>query len=143
MHISLDGRESSLDNLVLMGRKFFDKSGFRQWWEFDPDVFAETVTRLAESEDGLILEAEDAMAGCMSYPLWFNPSQRTAQELFWWNEGKWEMLRKMEAWALFRGCVTLEMGCLEDLRPEVMTRFYRMRGYAPKERLFVKWLDQQ
>lgn len=143
MHYSLDGRESSLENMVRMGQKFFEKSGFGRWWEFNPDVFARTIIQLGESEDGLILEASDAMAGCMSYPVWFNPSQRTAQELFWWNEGKWadKMLRKMEAWALYRGCVTFEMGCLDSLKPEVMTRFYRMRGYTPKERLFVKWLE--
>jgi GNAT superfamily N-acetyltransferase len=83
----------------------------------------------------------------MAYPVWFDNEHLTAQEVFWWVEPQHrggflgtELRQGLEDWACNKGCLTMEMGALEALRPEVLTALYARKGFDAKERTFIKRL---
>lgn len=142
-------RSADLPELVRMGQRFHEASGLGQWYGFEPALFCEVLAELIDRDDVVILiEPGQGMAGAFCYPVWFCPSIMTAQELFWWVEPEarggdlaTRLLDGLERWALEKGAVAFEMGAMEGLRPEALTRLYRRKGYEPKERLFIKRLS--
>lgn len=144
--IRLAGPED-IEDCVRMGRRFFEAAEVGRWFDLDEDCVHRTMAFLQREHFLAVLDRGGlvGMIGALAYPCWFNTAHTTAQELFWWvdpdhrGEGH-ELLSALEAWALRRGCRTLEMICLDRSRPEALTRLYRRQGFEPKERTFVKEL---
>ncbi len=141
-----------ISQMIPMAVRFFGASGLHQWFRFNPESFADTVSKMIDSPAAIVLIAKAGdefvgMVAALSYPCWFDGTHRTAQELFWWVEPEHRqgstggrLWRQLEEWAQEQGCRTMEMGALEALRPEVLARTYGRLGYAPKERIFCKRL---
>lgn len=121
-----------------MGWLFHVKSGLSKFQDFDPEAFTETCLRFMKSEKALLLIGDGMIAGVI-YPSWVCPSHLTAQEVFWWSEGNGSLFDAFEAWAKEQGAQTIQMGSI-GIRSKALERLYRMRGYAPKEQLFIKAL---
>lgn len=80
--------------------------------------------------------------GCIKSPD-FHCGKITATELFWFvkpeHRGRGiDLLDAFERWAKINKCTRLIMVHMEDSMPKVLARFYRMKGYTPLERHFVK-----
>lgn len=140
-----------VDECVLMGKSFFDESGFAAETSFDPASLRRTLEQLVAAEDGVLLVAEYGseligMAGALCYPHYFNANEKAAQELFWWvrpeNRGGpagVRLLRGLERWAESRGCRTLTMICLPAIESPA-ERVYQRSGYRASERGYIKRL---
>lgn len=141
-----------LSRIETMGPAFFAVSGLDRWFHYNPRCFVKVVTDFMASDQAVVLVGDGpmgavAMAAALAYPCWFNSEHLSAQELFWWVEpahrgGELGTLlrRGMEDWAKRKGCLTMEMGAMESLRPEVMANLYERKGYGAKERIFCKRL---
>ena len=136
---------------LVMGRAFFDESGFAAETSFDPDSLRATLERLLVLPDGILLVADYGgdlvgMAAGIAYPHYFNAHQKAAQELFWWVRQEMRggpagvrLLRGLEDWAKRIGCVTLSMICLPAINSPA-ERVYQRSGYRPSERVYMKGL---
>ncbi len=143
---------SDLSQLQTMGALFFDVSGLDKWFSYKPRCFSQVCANFMADDKAVILVGEErggavAMAAALAYPCWFDSDHLTAQELFWWVEPDYrggplgtELRKSLEDWARDKGCLTMEMGALETLRPEALAHLYERKGYGPKERIFVKRL---
>jgi GNAT superfamily N-acetyltransferase len=143
---------SDLSRLEAMGARFFAASGMDRWFSYKPQDFSTTIANAIASDQGLALVGDGpigavGMAVAIAYPVYFNFSHSTAQELIWWVEPEYrggqmgaQLRQGLEEWARGKGCLTMEMGALETLRPEALAHLYERRGYEPKERIFVKSL---
>ncbi len=140
---------SDLTRMERMGARFFDASGLDQWFSYKPRCFSKLMADMMASDQTVVLVGGDVdgMAAAMAYPCWFDDAHLTAQELFWWVEPESrggpmgaELRNGLEDWAREKGCLTMEMGALEESRPEVLAHLYERKGYGPKERIFVKSL---
>ena len=144
---------TDLPRLEAMGEKFFAASGLDRWFTFKPGCFSKFCAYVIPSEESVLWVGDGqngavAMAGAMSYPcVMFNDEHVTCQEFCWWVEPDFrgEQLGKalregLEDFAHSKGCLTMEMGALEMLRPDVLFRLYESLGYGPKERIFCKRL---
>lgn len=87
------------------------------------------------------------MMGAITYPLFFNPAMKIAQELFWWvkpehratQAGK-ALLASFEGWAEKSGAHRLMLLAQENDRIPAIDRLYKTMGYAPIERVYYKEL---
>ena len=143
---------SDLSRLEAMGARFFAASEMDRWFCFKPRCFSRVCADAMASDKAVLLVGEGqmgvvAMALALAYPIWFDNEHLTAQEIFWWVEPLHrggslgaELRRGLEDWARNKGCLTMEMGALETLRPEALTALYERKGYEPKERVFCKRL---
>lgn len=134
---------------LVMGRAFFDESGFAGETAYDEESTRATMTHLISAQDGVLLVAESdgliGMAAALAFPHYFNAASRAAQELFWWvaprargGAAGVRLLRGLEAWAAEVGCSTMTMVCLPSLTRSPAERIYERCGYRPSERSFIK-----
>ena len=143
-----------------MGPRFFDASGFDQWFSYKHRCFSKFVTNLMGRDEAVVLVGDCrigetdifttpvvGMAAAVAYPCWFDDSHLTAQELFWWVEPEFrggtlgtELRTGLEDWAREKGCLTMEMGALDAQRPEALAHLYERKGYGAKDRIFAKRL---
>ncbi len=143
---------SDLVRLQDMGARFFAASGLDRWFSYKPQDFSTTITNIMASDRGLALVGDGptgvvGMIVALTYPVYFNFSHFTTQELVWWVEPEYrgssmgaELRDGLETWAKGKGGLTMEMGALETLRPEALARLYERKGYTSKERTFIKRL---
>jgi len=135
---------------VKQAEAFFAVSPMSERAAFDEPKFAKFCDQALESDtfafwvvdrDGEIV----GISGAMTFPLYFAPTIKIAQELFWWIEpeargtsaGK-QMMFEIEGWAEQVGASHLLMIALENDRSKTMERFYGRNGFAPLERIFIK-----
>ena len=143
---------SDLARLQDMGARFFAASGLDRWFTYKPRCFSQVCTNFMASDKAVILvgKGQDgavAMAAALAYPCWFDSDHLSAQEMFWWVEPEHrgglmgtQLHNGLEDWARGKGCLTMEMGALETLRPEALAHLYKRRGYGLKEHMFIKRL---
>ena len=147
-------RTATVDDIpacLMMGRAFFDESGFSAELSCDPGSLRETFSHLIYSDDGVLLIAERGtepigMAGAIAYPNYFNRAEKSAQEMFWWmrpdarggHDGV-RLLRGLEHWAQSRHCRSITMICLPELGSPA-ERVYQRTGYRASERSYIKRL---
>lgn len=136
---------------LVMGRAFFDESGFAAETSFDEGSFRLTLERLLAMADGVLLVADRGgdlvgMAAGIAYPHYFNARQKAAQEMFWWvrpdkrgSPAGVRLLHELEAWAREKDCATLTMICLPELDSPA-ERVYQKSGYRASERGYIKRL---
>lgn len=137
-----------LDDVVRMGRAFFEETGFAAETSFDEASARRTVEHMIGG-GGIVLMAERGgrpvgMAGAITFPYYFNVAARAGQELFWWMEpdarGGWlgvQLLKALESWARGEGCVTFTMVSLPALAGPA-AKLYGRFGYRPSECSFIK-----
>jgi GNAT superfamily N-acetyltransferase len=137
-----------MPRLVEMGERFFKTAGWEDIAEWDDASITRTLTHLIEQDVGAIFVLDDGaqlvgMAGGMLNPFYFNLHHLTGQELFWWVEpehrGQGSLLfDALEGWARDAGAQSFSMIALDNIRPELMGRIYRMRGYRAAEHSYIK-----
>lgn len=117
---------------------------------FDSDGFANFfLSAIANPDMGVWATEKDGkligIAGALCYPMYFSPSHRVAQEIWWYlspeargsGAGK-QMYDAIEAWAKEQGATALFMIALEDKRSDKMAKLYMRQGFIPMERTFFK-----
>lgn len=128
-----------LPECLRMGEQFTAAVGM----PFDETSTAETLLRLMDSPDGVLLVGDGGMVGGIVYPAYFASDYRMAQELFWWSEtpglGR-ALLNGLEQWARSVGAKSLTMLAMADMRADAVGRLYQRAGYRPLENTFVKAL---
>lgn len=137
-----------MPRLIEMGERFFVTAGWEDVAEWDEASITRTLTHLIEQPTGAIFVLEDGkqlvgMAGGMLNPFYFNIHHITGQELFWWVEPEHRgqgaaLFDALEGWAKDRGAHSFSFIAVDKIKPEVMGRIYRMRGYHAAEHSYIK-----
>ncbi len=136
---------SDIPQMLEMGRRFYEASGYSDVTEFDPESLRVTYEALITSESAVVLVAEGAMAAALIYPFYFNASHKTAQEMFWWVDPDkrgigTKLFDALMAGVKAKGAQSLSMIALERLTPEKVGGIYERRGFRPSERSYIKKL---
>lgn len=138
---SFEVREATSDDipqLLKWGQEFHQYSTWKNL-PLNKAAVVETLIRMIEDADKIILRHERGMIGAVVAPIWINPQKIMAQEVFWWAEkGGSFLLRALEAWASRKGANSLSMISLPDKKQERMTLLYKRAGYRPSEAHFLK-----
>lgn len=117
----------------------FDYEGFTNF--FLAAIYNPTMGLWAAEVNGRLV----GVAGALCYPMYFSPSHKVAQELWWYltpeargsGIGK-QMFSAIELWAKEQGATALFMIALEDERSPAMEKLYLRQGFKPMERTFFK-----
>jgi hypothetical protein len=145
--------EADLPIYVQLSADFHAASPMQRVCEFEPEGFKEFVLGAIDNPDICILAAElngeivGITAGII-YPLYFSPSHKVSQELFWWltpsargsGVGN-KMFNHLQLWSKERGAKTIFMIALEDERSAKMEKVYCRAGFEPMERTFMKGIE--
>jgi GNAT superfamily N-acetyltransferase len=145
--------EADLPVYVQLSADFHAASPMHKVSPFEPKGFEEFVRAAIENPDICILlaelngEAVGITAGII-YPLYFSPSHKVSQELWWWltpaargsGVGN-KMFKHLQLWSKERGAKTIFMIALEDERAEKMEKVYCRAGFEPMERTFMKGIE--
>lgn len=145
--------EADLPIYVQLSADFHAASPMQRVCEFEPEGFKEFVIGAMNNPDICILAAElngeiVGITGGIIYPLYFSPSHKVAQELWWWltpaargsGVGN-KMFKHLQLWSKERGAKTIFMIALEDERAEKMEKVYCRAGFEPMERTFMKEIE--
>lgn len=145
--------EADLPIYVQLSADFHAASPMQRVCKFDPEGFKEFVVIAMSNPDICILVAElngeiVGITGGIIYPLYFSPSHKVAQELWWWltpaargsGVGN-KMFKHLQLWSKERGAKTIFMIALEDERAEKMEKVYCRAGFEPMERTFMKGIE--
>lgn len=146
-------REATEDDLPAYLRLMADfhaASPMHKVCDFDPKGFESFVRLAMKNPDMCILLAEIdgavvGAAGGIVYPLYFAPTHKVSQELWWWltpeargsGAGN-KMFKHLQLWSKERDAQTIFMIALEDERAEKMEKIYCRSGFEPMERTFMK-----
>ena len=137
-------RETDLDRIVEMGRRFLASTSYRDVIADNPSQMARLATGLLDHAQGTILVAERVtspdplpqVVGMIGLFAFEHPiaGERIAGELFWWVEPAHRgiglrLLRAAEQWAHDHGATALQMIAPT---PDV-ERLYERLGYARVE----------
>jgi len=145
--------EADLPVYLQLSADFHAASPMQRVCEFEPEGFKEFVINAMDNPDICILAAElngeiVGITGGIIYPLYFSPSHKVAQELWWWltpaargsGVGN-KMFKHLQLWSKERGAKTIFMIALEDERAEKMEKVYCRAGFEPMERTFMKGIE--
>lgn len=145
--------EADLPEYVKLSADFHAASPMQRVCEFEPEGFKEFVVAAIDNPDICILLAElngeiVGITGGIIYPLYFSPSHKVSQELWWWltpaargsGVGN-KMFKHLQLWSKERGAKTIFMIALEDEKAEKMEKVYCRAGFEPMERTFMKGIE--
>jgi len=148
-----DAVEEDLPIYLQLSADFHAASPMQRVCEFEPEGFKEFVLGAMDNPDICILAAElngeiVGITGGIIYPLYFSPSHKVAQELWWWltpaargsGVGN-KMFKHLQLWSKERGAKTIFMIALEDEKAEKMEKVYCRAGFEPMERTFMKGIE--
>lgn len=140
---------SDLHQLVDMGKRFFQETGYSDISTFDEGSCASTLQGLMTNPDAVLLVVEKGklvgVAGALIYQFYFNFNHRTSQEIFWWVDKEHrgigtQLFDALIAGVKAKGAESLSMIALERLTPEKVGGIYERRGFRPSERSYIKKL---
>lgn len=148
-----EANKADLPIYLQLSADFHAASPMQRVCEFEPEGFQEFVLGAMDNPDICILIAElnseiVGITGGIIYPLYFSPSHKVAQELWWWltpaargsGVGN-KMFKHLQLWSKERGAKTIFMIALEDERAEKMEKVYCRAGFEPMERTFMKGIE--
>lgn len=146
-----EAADADVSAVAALGHRFYREAGWDDVAEWDAHSIGVTLRNMVAGEGGIVLVLERegvirGMAGGLVYPLYFNHTHLTGQELFWWVNpieragAGIALLDALETAARERGAQSWSMLALDTLRPDVVGALYRRRGYRPSERSFIKRL---
>lgn len=121
-----------IPQLIEWGREFHAASPYADR-EYSPERVENVLKGMINT--GIVLISDKGMAGALKAPLWFADGD-IAQELFWWGDA--ELREGLEDWAKSEGVAGFTMVCLENEKAPVLSRLYRMKGYALTEHHFLR-----
>jgi GNAT superfamily N-acetyltransferase len=135
--------ESDIPELLVMGRRFYEESGYSGFSEYNEETTAELFQRLIESNEGFLMRTEHGMLGGVVFPVFFDSDSKLVQELFWWvspegrktGEGK-ALIDAFESWGQKIGAKGTIMLGIESL--PAISSVYRSRGYVPIEQSWMR-----
>jgi GNAT superfamily N-acetyltransferase len=139
-----------LPRIVAMGRKFWSQTAYAPHVIYCPDSIAGSALQMMDT--GLLLVADvDGVAvgavGLMTTPLYANRDVLAAAELYWYVEPEHRdngagraLLAAIENAARDAGVKVLGMMALEAVEPDKAAAIYKLMGYVPAERTFLKVL---
>jgi len=117
---------------------------------FDEGAFAAMFDKALEGHSLAFFVALDGgvaagMLGGIHYPMYFNPADTVAQELFWWVDAPYrgtqagrKLLDAFEEWAHRHGAGRCMTSAMENDRIAAVNRLYQRMGYTPTERVYYK-----
>jgi len=135
---------------LVQARLFHENSPVRTSIKFDEAGYSSFyLAALQNSEVGMWLAEQDGIligiAGALAYGIYFSPSTRVVQELWWWltpaargTGAGAKMFDQIEQWAIMQKAHAIFMIALEDSHVESMVKLYHRAGYSPTERTFMK-----
>lgn len=137
--------------IAALGRKFHGEAGWADIADYVKKDCEASLHGMIDNPDAILLVAEDegeiaGMAGGVTFPLYFNASHRTGQELFFYivpglrNGMGRKLLATLETEARALGCQSWIMIALEKIRPEATGRLYRREGYRAAEHSWIRRL---
>jgi GNAT superfamily N-acetyltransferase len=148
-----EATEADLPVYLQLSADFHAASPMQRVCEFEPQGFGEFVRQAMQNPDICVLLAElngeiVGITGGIIYPLYFSPSHKVSQELWWWltpaargsGAGN-KMFKHLQSWAKERGAQTMFMIALEDERAQKMEKVYCRAGFEPMERTFMKGIE--
>jgi N-acetylglutamate synthase-like GNAT family acetyltransferase len=145
--------EADVPVYLQLSADFHKASPMQKVCEFEPKGFEIFLRGAMQNPDMCALLAEVngeivGITGGLAYPLYFSPSHKVAQELWWWltpaargsGAGN-KMFKHLQLWAKERGAKTMFMIALEDERADKMEKVYFRAGFEPMERTFMKGIE--
>lgn len=148
-----DATPADLPVYLQLSADFHAASPMQRVCQFEPEGFKDFVIGAMDNPDICILVAElnseiVGITGGIIYPLYFSPSHKVSQELWWWltpaargsGVGN-KMFKHLQLWSKERGAKTIFMIALEDERAEKMEKVYCRAGFEPMERTFMKGIE--
>lgn len=144
-------RYGDIPELVAMGHRFFNESGYDDITECDSETLVTLFNGMIESDTGYILVVDDdglqGMAGALLFPFFFNQNHLAGQELFWFinpeyrgkDAGK-KLLEGLEIEAKARGAQSFIMMALQKLNPGFVGKIYESHGYRRSENNYIRRL---
>lgn len=142
------GDEQDVDDVIEMGRKFYDTMEMAKLIPFDEDSCVAQFFNLLDNGFILIAETEDkepvGMMGCSFFDWPYNRQfQGCVEHMFWINEEHRgssiasKFIKEAEAIAIYEGATFCTMAALET-SPDKIEAFYNGHGYKRSERAYVK-----
>lgn len=136
--------------IARLGRGFHAAAGWTEI-EYDEAACAASLEQFMDMGVLLCVVAEHGgevvgMAAGMAAPVYFNPSHKSGEELFWYVAPEApqfagiRLLEALEQAARASGCQTWQMKSLARLNGDRMVRLYERRGYRASEQIFIKRL---
>jgi len=139
-----------LDRYLPLAAAFHSASPVHSALPFDYEGFTNFyLAAVSNPNMGIWVAEKDGqvvgITGACDYPMYFSPSHRVVQELWWYltpevrgnGVGK-QMYDAIESWAKEQGATALFMVALEDERSLSMANLYARQGFKPMERMFYK-----
>ena len=137
---------SDMEQLLRMGKSFFDVSGYGQLTDFNYKDTEIILISLIE-QDSLLTDGKNGMIGFLVFPMFMNSAYTLSQELFWWvdedvrNTGVGiKILRDAERLAKEKGATTMMMLSIDDLNGDSINKLYKKLGYRERERTYMRSL---
>ncbi len=137
-----------LADFIRMARVFAEIAGE----PFDRENTAEHVEFMLDNDNTVAFIAIDVegravgICGGIVFPTFWDNSKLTATETWWFVDPRCRhngvgtaLMDALESWAREAGAWRLSMMLIEGISPGV-DKMYENRGYAPRERTFVKEL---
>lgn len=135
-------RNATIDDMPeikRMGAAFADSLGEH----YDLDSIEQTAINLMESDIGVLLIDDHAIAGALVVPNFFDNDRLIASELFWWvdkeargNGTGTRLLNGLESWAKSVGAERLNMIAMYSLKD--IEKLYERAGYRKFETSYVR-----
>jgi GNAT superfamily N-acetyltransferase len=150
MVIVRDATANDLARYVDLAQEFHDASPMHGVAPFEPEGYSVFFLNAIDNPDIGIWLAElngavIGIAGALIYPLYFSPTKKVAQELWWWltpqargTGAGGAMFKKIKEWSAQNNATAIFMIALEDERAGKMEKLYRRAGFRPLERTFIK-----
>lgn len=145
-------KPSDMEELLSMGRAFFEESPFGTLATFDQDSLQLTMSAfITGAISGSLLVAVDdgklvGMAAALIFPFYCNMNVKIAQENFWYCKPDYRsgfgaaLMDELEADAKRKGADIFINACLAGNRAAALDRVYRKRGYTPCENSYIRKL---
>ena len=139
-----------LPQYVALAQAFHVASPMHGNIDFDVQGYSDFYLASLENDSmGIWLAEIDGaivgICGALAYSLYFNPTARVVQELWWWltpaargSGAGGKMFKQIEQWAKERNAAALFMIALEDNQAKKMENLYIRAGFKPMERTFIK-----
>jgi L-amino acid N-acyltransferase YncA len=140
--------EDTLD-LIELGRAFHAEAGKEDMGPFDPESFCAFLDRCTSQGSVIVAEKQHRVVGMallLTGPAWWNKNVVVGQEAAWYCKPAFrkgtgaELLAALESASRARQVSVQFVACEEGQRSEALSRLYRIKGYRPAERMFVRSL---